>query len=64
MNCSNPNLPPGFDPQAAGYDEPDDEEVLEWGMRHYPEAMRQAARRIADAHPVEFNDAFRRRGGR
>ena len=62
MNCTDSNLPAGFDPQAAGYDEPDDEEIVEWAMRHYPDGMLNAAQRIADAHPVEFNDAFRGRG--
>lgn len=55
------NLPPGFDPIAAGLDEPDDEEVLEWAMRHYPDQMQDAADQVADAHPVEFSDGFGRK---
>ena len=48
MDCTNSNLPPGFDPVAAGYDEPSDYEVVAWAMKQYGEALRCALNAVEE----------------
>ena len=39
MKC-NPNLAPGFDPVAAGYDNPSEEQVVEWAIKKQGKFLR------------------------